>query len=106
MITGSELPSPRHSSLLKTPVSITPDSLDFRRLIGTGETIGWAEATAEPLFLTRLLDAQAERCPPFSVFFPLTFSQGFAASHPNVNLTALGGASAVTHSVDSQELRN
>ena len=30
-----------------------------------GETIGWAEATAEPVFLIRLLDAQAERCPLF-----------------------------------------
>jgi hypothetical protein len=34
---------------LKTPVSIAPDALDFRRLIGRGETVGWAEATAEPL---------------------------------------------------------
>jgi hypothetical protein len=37
----------------------------------------------EPLFLTRLLDAQAERCPPFRVFFALTFSDAFAADHPN-----------------------
>jgi len=79
---------------LKTPVSITPDALDFRQLIGAGETVGWAEATAEPLFLTRLLDAQAEHCPPFRVFFPLTFSQGFAAGHRNVTITALGGANA------------
>jgi acetyl-CoA hydrolase len=76
------------------PVSIAPDALDFRRLIGRGETVGWAEATAEPLFLTRLLDAQAARCPPFRVFFPLTFSDGFAVDHPNVAITALGGASA------------
>ena len=55
---------------------------------------GWAEATAEPVFLTRLLDTQADRCPPFRVFFPLTFSDGFAADHPNVTVTALGGASA------------
>src|ERR1700758_2046327 len=85
---------PRHSSLLKTPVSIAPDVLDFRRLIGRGETVGWAEATAEPLFLTRLLDAQAERCSPFRVFFPLTFSDSLAAGHPNVTVTALGGAGA------------
>jgi acyl-CoA hydrolase len=79
---------------LKTTVSIAPDELDFRQLIGAGETVGWAEATAEPLFLTRLLDAQAEQCPPFRVFLPLTFSEGFAAGHPNVTITALGGASA------------
>ena len=46
------------------------------------------------MFLTRLLDAQAERCPPFRVFFALTFSDAFAANHPNVTVTALGGASA------------
>ena len=92
--TVAEPAPPRHSSLLKTPVSIAPDALDFRRLIGRGETVGWAEATAEPLFLTRLLDAQAERCPPFRVFFPLTFSDSLAAGHPNVTVTALGGAGA------------
>jgi acyl-CoA hydrolase len=75
-------------------VSITPDALEFHRLISAGETVGWAETTAEPLFLTRLLDAQAECCPPFRVFFPLTFSNSFAAGHPNVTITALGGASA------------
>jgi acetyl-CoA hydrolase len=79
---------------LKTPVSISPDALDFRQLIGAGETVGWAGATAEPLFLTRLLNAQAEHCPTFRVFFPLIFSQGLAAGHPNVTITALGGASA------------
>jgi len=46
---------------VKTPVTIAPEALDFTRLIGAGETSGWAEATAEPVFLTRLLDAQAER---------------------------------------------
>ena len=81
---------PRHSSLLKTLVSIAPDSLDFRRLIDRGQTIGWAEATAEPLLLTQLLDAQAERCPPFRVFFPLTFSDCLAAGHPNVSGHRLG----------------
>jgi acyl-CoA hydrolase len=79
---------------VKTPIIIAPDALDFTQLIRAGETIGWAEATAEPVFLTRLLDAQAERCPPFRVFFALTFSDGFAADHPNVTVTALGGASA------------
>src|SRR6516165_6456072 len=94
MFTVSEPDPPRHSSLLKTPVSIAPESLDFRRLIDRGQTIGWAEATAEPLLLTQLLDAQAERCPPFRVFFPLIFSDCLAAGHPNVTVTALGGASA------------
>jgi hypothetical protein len=28
------------------------------------------------------------------VFFALSFSDGFAADHPNVTVTALGGASA------------
>jgi acyl-CoA hydrolase len=79
---------------VKTPVTIEPEALDFPQLIRADETIGWAEATAEPVFLTRLLDAQAERCPPFRVFFALTFSDGFAAGHPNVTVTALGGASA------------
>jgi len=59
---------------VKTLVTIAPEALDFPQLIRAGETIGWAEATAEPVFLTRLLDAQAERCPPFRVFFALTFS--------------------------------
>src|ERR1700730_14029839 len=94
MFTVSEPVPPRHGSRLKTSVSIAPDALDFRRLIGRGETVGWAEATAEPLFLTRLLDAQAERCSPFRVFFPLTFSDSLAAGHPNVTVTALGGAGA------------
>src|SRR6201987_5335218 len=94
MFTVSEPDPPRHSSLLKTPVSIAPDSLDFRRLIGRAQTIGGPEPPAEPLLLTQLLDAQAERCPAFRVFFPLTFSDCLAADHPNVTVTALGGASA------------
>jgi hypothetical protein len=53
---------------VKTPVTIAPEAFDFTQLIHAGETIGWAEATAEPVFRTRLLDAQAERCPPFRVF--------------------------------------
>ena len=79
---------------MKNPVTIAPEALDFTRLIRAGETIGWTEATAEPAFLTRLLDVQAERCPPLRVFFALTFSDAFAAGHPNVTVTALGGASA------------
>jgi hypothetical protein len=79
---------------LKIPVSIAPAAVDFPQLIGAGETVGWAEATAEPLCLTRLLYVQAVHCPPFRVFFPMTFSQGFAAGHPNVTITALGDASA------------
>jgi acyl-CoA hydrolase len=79
---------------VKTPATILPEALDFARLIRGGETIGWAEATAEPVLLTRLLDAQAERCPPFRIFFPLTFSDAFAVDHANVTVTALGGGSA------------
>jgi acyl-CoA hydrolase len=79
---------------VKTPVFIAPEKLDFAQLIRTGETIGWAEATAEPVFLTRQLSAQAESCPPFRVFFPLTFTDSFSAAHPNVTVAALGGASA------------
>src|ERR1700730_11007495 len=95
MFTVSEPAPPRHRSLVwKTPVSIARDALDFRKLIRAGETVGWAEATAEPLLLTRLLDAHAERCSPFRVFFPLTFSDSLAAGHPNVTVTALGGAGA------------
>ena len=33
---------------MKTPVTIAPEALDFTRLIRSGETVGWAEATAEP----------------------------------------------------------
>jgi hypothetical protein len=56
---------------VKTPIFIAPDALDFTQLIRAGETIGWAEATAQPVFLTRLLDAQAERCPPFRGLVPV-----------------------------------
>jgi hypothetical protein len=79
---------------VKIPITIAPEALDFTQLIRAGETIGWAEATAEPVFLTRMLDAQAERCSPFRVFFALTLSAAFAAGHANVTVTALGGASA------------
>jgi len=76
---------------MKTPIALLPEALDFTRLIRAGDTVGWAEATAEPVFLTRLLDSQAPRCPPFRVFFALTFAGDFAADHPNVTVTALGG---------------
>lgn len=79
---------------MKTPVTVAPESLDFSRLIREGETIGWAEATAEPVFLTRLLNEQAPRCAPFRVFFALTFGTELAADHPNVTVTAFGGGGA------------
>ena len=79
---------------MKSPVTLAPDALDFARLIREGDTVGWAEATAEPVLLTRLLDRQAERCPPFRIFFALTFADEFRPDHLNVSVTALGGASA------------
>jgi acyl-CoA hydrolase len=79
---------------MKTPVTLAPEKLDFARLIRAGDTIGWAQATAEPVFLTHLLDEQAPRCPPFRLFFALTFASDFAADHPNVTVTALGGGGA------------
>src|SRR5262249_58021125 len=47
-----------------------------------------------PVFPPRLLDAQAVRCAPFRVFFPLAFSNTLGAGHPQVTVTALGGAGA------------
>ena len=79
---------------MKSPVTVTPEDLDFARLVRAGDTVGWAEATAEPVLLTRLLDRQVERCPPFRLFFALTFAADFAPDYPNVTVTALGGASA------------
>ena len=79
---------------MKSPVTVAPEDLDFSRLLREGDAVGWAEATAEPALLTRLLDRQAERCPPFRVFFALTFATDFRPDHPNVTVTALGGASA------------
>ena len=55
--------------IARLPHQLAPEALDFTRLIRPGETVGWSEATAEPVFLTRLLDAQAGRCAPFRVFF-------------------------------------
>lgn len=78
----------------KIPVHVPLEALDFAVLIRPGETVGWAEATAEPTVLTRLLDAQAARCAPFRIFFPLTFAASLATDHPNVTIIALGGASA------------
>jgi acyl-CoA hydrolase len=79
---------------MKLPVTVAPQDLDFARLLREGETVGWAEATAEPALLTRLLDRQAERCPPFRIFFALTFAADFRPDHANVTVTAMGGASA------------
>jgi len=79
---------------MKTPVTVAPDALDFARLIRDGDTIGWAQATAEPVFLTRRLSEQAPRCPPFRLFFALTFATDFAADHQNVTVSAFGGGGA------------
>jgi acetyl-CoA hydrolase len=79
---------------MKSPVTTAPEDLDFAQLLREGDTVGWAEATAEPALLTRLLDRQAERCPPFRIFFVLTFAGDFRPDHPNLTVTALGGASA------------
>jgi acyl-CoA hydrolase len=77
---------------MKTPRTVAPaEALDFARLIRAGETVGWAQATAEPVWLTRLLNEQAARCPPFSVFFAMTFATDLAPGHPNVMVTATGG---------------
>ena len=79
---------------MKTPVTIAPEALDFAQLIRADDTVGWAEATAEPVLLTGMLNAQAPRCPPFRIFFALTFGTEFAPDHPNVTVTAFGGGGA------------
>ncbi len=79
---------------MKTPITIASDKLDFAALLHAGETVGWAEATAEPVLLTRMLGEQAARCPPFRVFFALTFASDFPPDLPNVVVTANGGAGA------------
>jgi len=76
---------------MKTPVTVAPDALDFAGLLREGETVGWAQATAEPVLLTRLLDRQAPRCPRFRVFFAMTFGSELAPDHPNLTVTATGG---------------
>ena len=53
---------------MRTPLTLASGALDFAGLIREGDTVGWAQATAEPVFLTRLLDEQAPRCPPFRLF--------------------------------------
>ena len=62
---------------MKTPATVAPDKLDFAALIREGETVGWAQATAEPVLLTRILGEQAALCPSFRVFFALTFASDF-----------------------------
>src|SRR5579872_3674324 len=79
---------------MKTPVVHAPEALDFAGLIRAGDTVGWAEATAEPVFLTRLLNRQAPRCPPFRIFFALTFAPDLAPDHANLTVTTLGGGGA------------
>jgi acetyl-CoA hydrolase len=79
---------------MKTPLTVAPHDLDFAALIRDGDTVGWAQATAEPVYLTGMLDRQAPRCAPFRVFFAMTFGTDFAADHPNVTVTALGGGGA------------
>jgi acetyl-CoA hydrolase len=71
--------------------TILPDALDFAALIRPGDTVGWAQATAEPVLLTRMLDEQAARCPPFGVFFALSFAEGYRGDHTNVTVTSFGG---------------
>lgn len=90
-------PRAAHSKIcldMKTPTIIPADALDFATLIRAGETVGWAEATAEPVLLTRMLGEQAARVPPFRVFFAMTFATDFPASLPNVAVTACGGGGA------------
>jgi acetyl-CoA hydrolase len=87
------LPGERKDRLRK-PVVIAPDRLDFAQIIRDGDRVGWAEATAEPVLLTRMLGEQAPRCPSFGVFFALTFAADFPPGHPNVTVTAFGGAAA------------
>src|SRR6478735_10364926 len=79
---------------VKRPAMIASGDLDFAALVRPGETVGWAQATAEPVLLTRLLDRQAARCPPFRLFFAMTFATDFAADHANVTVTATGGGGA------------
>ena len=87
----SQSPILGRRGIARLPHQIAPEALDFTQLIRAGETVGSAEATAEPVALTRLLDAQAVRCVPFRVFLPLTFSNMLGAGHPRVTVTALGG---------------
>jgi hypothetical protein len=47
---------------VKTPITIAPEALDFTQLIRLGETVGWAEATAQPVLLTRIHAARNSEC--------------------------------------------
>src|SRR3954452_498973 len=79
---------------MKTPTTVAPDKLDFAALIRAGETVGWAEATAEPVLLTRMLGEQAASVAPFRVFFAMTFASDFPSDLPDVTVTATGGGGA------------
>jgi 4-hydroxybutyrate CoA-transferase len=79
---------------MRTPRLVAAEAFDFARLIRAGDTVGWAEATAEPVFLTRMLNRQTPRLPPFRVFFVLTFGTDLAAGHGNLTVSALGGGGA------------
>ena len=79
---------------MKKALTLAPGELDFAQLIRDGDTVGWAQATAEPVLLTRLLNGQAPRCPPFRVFFAMTFGAELATEHPNVTVSATGGGGA------------
>ena len=74
--------------IARLPHQLAPEALDFT--LRPGETVRWAEAAAEPVFLIRLLDASCALC-AVQVFFPLTFSNKLGAGHPQVTVTALGG---------------
>ena len=76
------------------PQQVALEALDFAGLIRAGETVGWAEATAEPVSSLAFSMRRQSAAEPFRVFFPLTFSNALAADHPEVTVTALGGASA------------
>jgi len=75
--------------------TVAPEALDFAALIRPGERMFWAEATAEPVLLTRRLEAQAARCPPFQVFSVLRLGGEFAPGQAHVTVTGCGRAAEV-----------
>ena len=79
---------------MKTPTTIAPDKLDFAALIRAGETVGWAEATAEPVLLTRMLGEQAALLPAVPRVLRADLRVRLPADLPNVTVTACGGAGA------------
>src|ERR1044072_2191464 len=79
---------------MRTLATLAPDKLDFPGLIREGETVGWAQATAEPVLLTRMLGEQAALCPPFRIFFALTFASDFPFDFPAVTVAGAGAAGA------------